>query len=311
MPHISIVAPVYRDEGNVRELCRRVKAAVSGITEDFELILVEDGGRDRSWDYIRDEAAKDPRIRGIRFSRNFGQHYAITAGLDAASGDWTVVMDGDLQDRPEVIPALYAKAQEGYEIVFVARQARPESWAYRLVQRMFYAMFRYLAGTDYDPQHGNFSIISRRVLEHYRSLHEQLRFYGGILAWLGFPRASVPAQHGERFSGRSMYSMLSRMRLAAAIVIAHSDRPLRFSIGLGFLMALSAFIYGIYIILLALFGGITVLGYASLMVSIYFVGGIILVVLGIIGIYVGKMYNETKRRPLYVIAEQVGLGPSR
>ena len=311
MPHISVVAPVYRDEGNVRELCRRVKAAVSGITEDFELILIEDGGRDRSWEYIREEARQDPRIRGIRFSRNFGQHYAITAGLDAARGDWTVVMDGDLQDRPEVIPDLYAKAQEGFEIVFVARQGRPESWLYRTAQRIFYALFRYLAGTDYDPAHGNFSIISKQVLEHYRSLHEQLRFYGGILAWLGFPRASVPAQHGERHAGHSVYSLVSRLKLAAAIIIAHSDRPLRFSVALGFLMALSAFAYGIYIILLALFGGISVLGYASLMVSIYFVGGIILVVLGIIGIYVGKMYNETKHRPLYIIAEQTGPGAPR
>ena len=311
MPHLSVVAPVFREEGNVREFCRQVIAAAGRITPDFEIILVEDGGGDNSWTIICEEAQKDPRIKGVRFSRNFGQHYAITAGLDAADGDWTVVMDSDLQDRPEVIPDLYAKAQEGYEVVFVARQDRPEGWLYQIAQRAFYATFRYLAGSDYDPQHGNFSIISRKVLEDFRALHENLRFYGGILAWLGYPRASIPAAHGRRFAGRSVYNLGRRLRLAASIIVAHSDRPLRFSIALGFLMALFSFLYGLYIVARALVADVAVQGWASLIVSIYFVGGIILAVLGIVGIYVGKMYNETKRRPLYVVAERIGLPDAR
>jgi dolichol-phosphate mannosyltransferase len=308
MAHISIVAPVYREEGNVHEFCRRVLDAVGKIAADIEVVLVEDGGGDNSWSVICEEARNDARIKGIRFTRNFGQHYAITAGLDAVDSDWVVVMDSDLQDRPEVIPDLYAKAQEGYDVVFVARERRPEGWAYRVVQRLFYAIFRYLAGTSYDPQHGNFSIISRKVLNDFRSLQENLRFYGGVLAWLGYPRAAVPAQHGRRFAGQSVYSMASRFRLAASIILAHSDKPLRISIGLGLVMAFTSFMYGIYIIFLALRGELPIEGWASLIVSIYFVGGIILVVLGIIGIYVGKMYNETKRRPLYVVSERIGFG---
>ncbi len=305
--HLSIVAPVFREEGNVAEFCKRTSAAAASITEHFEIILVEDGGGDRSWDRIREEASRDPRVKGIRFARNFGQHYAITAGLAAARGEWIVVMDSDLQDRPEVIPDLLAKAREGFEIVFVARQDRPEAWWYKLAQRIFYATFRYLAGTEYDPAHGNFSIISRRVLKHYLSLEENLRFYGGILAWLGFPRAAIPAMHGRRHSGSSVYTLASRIRLAAAIIVAHSDKPLRLSIGFGFIMSMSAFLMGVYFIIRALLGQIVVQGFASLIISIFFVGGLILMVQGIVGIYIGKMYNETKRRPLFVVAERIGL----
>jgi dolichol-phosphate mannosyltransferase len=306
VPHISIVAPVYREEANVAEFCRRVSSAVTPIVSDFEIILVEDGGGDGSWQKICEQSSADPRVKGLKFSRNFGQHYAITAGLDAADGDWIIVMDSDLQDRPEVIPDLYAKARQGYEVVFVARQDRPESRQYRLLQRIFYATLRYLAASDYDPEHGNFSIISRKVLRDFRSLKEQLRFYGGIIFWLGYPHASIPAAHGRRYAGNSVYTLKSRLRLATSIIIAHSDRPLRFSITLGFGMAFCSFIYGIYIIVRALLGTIAIEGWASLIVSIYFVGGLIMMVLGIIGIYIGKMYNETKSRPLYVVAETVG-----
>lgn len=308
MTHLSVVAPVFREEGNVAEFCRRVSEALASITDDFEIILVEDGGGDGSWAAIRQQAARNRRIKGVRFTRNFGQHYAITAGLDMADGDWTVVMDSDLQDRPEVIPELYAKAQEGYDVVFVARQDRPESWLYRVAQGLFYKAFRYLVGSEYDPKHGNFSIISRKVLNDFRSLHENLRFYGGILFWLGYPRASIAAAHGRRHAGRSVYSLGKRLQLAGSIIIAHSDRPLRFSIGIGFTMASLSFTYGLYIIVRALFGNVAIQGWASLIVSIYFIGGMLMLVLGIIGIYVGKMYNETKQRPLYVVAERIGLG---
>jgi dolichol-phosphate mannosyltransferase len=306
VPHISVVAPVYREEANVAEFCRRVSNAVSSIAPDFEIILVEDGGGDGSWQKICEQSSADPRIKGLKFSRNFGQHYAITAGLDVADGDWTIVMDSDLQDRPEVIPDLYAKAQQGYEVVFVARQDRPETRRYRLLQRIFYAGLRHLAASDYDPEHGNFSIISRKVLKDFRSLKEQLRFYGGIIFWLGYPHASIPAAHGRRYAGHSVYTLKSRLRLAASIIIAHSDRPLRFSVALGFVMAFLSFLYGIYIIIRALLGTIVIEGWASLIVSIYFVGGLIMMVLGIIGIYIGKMYNETKHRPLYIVADSVG-----
>jgi dolichol-phosphate mannosyltransferase len=306
-PELSVVAPVFREAGNIDEFCRRTSAALGAITPAHEIILVEDGGGDASWTRIVAAAQRDKRIKGIRFARNFGQHYAITAGLAASRGAWTVVMDSDLQDRPEVIGALYAKALEGNDIVFVARQDRPEPLWYRIAQRGFYALLRWLAGTDHDPAHGNFSILSARVRAHYLAVGESLRFHGGILAWLGFPRASIAAAHGRRHAGHSVYSLRRRLRLAADIVIAHSERPLRLSIGFGFAMALAAFAYGTVMVLRALNGQIVVPGYASLIVSLYFIGGLILIVQGIAGIYIGKTFAEAKRRPLYVVAESVGL----
>ena len=306
MSHISVVAPIFREEGNVRELCRRLYEALSKITEDFEIVLVEDGGGDKSWTIISEIAGDEPRIKGLRFSRNFGQHYAITAGLDAVDGDWVVVMDGDLQDRPEVIPDIYAKAQEGYHVVFVERRQRPESWLYKLAQRSFYRLFRFLAATEYNPAHGNFSIISREVVNHYRKLHENLRFYGGIVTWLGFRHASIQAQHGTRHAGTGGYTLGKRVRLAAQMIVAHSELPLRISVGLGLVMAVLSFLYGTVIVLRAIFDDVSVEGWASIIVSIYFVGGTIMVLLGILGIYIGKMHNEIKHRPLYVVTERIG-----
>jgi len=306
MAHISAVVPVFFEELIIRELGDRLSKALGSITEDFEIVFVEDGSTDRTWELIRELSAEDSRIRGVRFSRNFGQHYAITAGLDHCDGDWIVVMDGDLQDRPEVIPELYAKAQEGYDIVFVARQNRPESLPYRMAQRVFYWTFQHLANTEYDPEHGNFSIISRRVLNHFRNLHESLRFYGGIVHWLGFRRTSIQAQHGERFAGETRYTMRSRIRLANSMILAHSDRPLVVSIGLGLTMAIVSLAFAVYVVIRALVHGFAAQGWASLMVAIFFTAGVILTVLGIIGVYIGKIFNELKQRPLYVVSETVG-----
>jgi len=307
MAHVSVVVPIFREEQTLRELYRRLDAALSRITRDFEIVLVSDGGRDGSWAIIRDLAHADPRVKGIKFTRNFGQHLAISAGLDACDGDWVVVMDGDLQDRPEVIPELYAKAQEGFEVVFVARKERPESPLYRWSVRVFYRLLKLLANTEYDPEHGNFSIISRRVAEQYRSMGETLRFYGGIIDWLGFERASITAAHGERYAGTPGYTLRKRLALATQIILAHSDRPLYLSVGFGLLISMFSGAAGMWIILRALFyKEYSVEGWASLMVSVFFMGGIILMVLGIMGIYLGKVFNELKSRPLYVVAEEVG-----
>jgi glycosyltransferase involved in cell wall biosynthesis len=307
MARLSIVAPVFREAAVLPELCARIRAAASGITEDFEIVLVSDGGNDGSWPVIADLAAADRRIKGINFTRNFGQHLAISAGLDACDGDWVVVMDSDLQDRPEVIPDLYAKAQEGYEVVFVSRTNRPESRIYQLAARLFHRIFRVLANTKYDPAHGNFSIISRRVVERYRSMGETLRFYGGIIDWLGFERASIEATHGERFAGQPGYNLQKRAGLAAQIILAHSDRPLHFSVLFGLIISLWSGATGSYMIIRSLFfKQYSVEGWTSLMVSVFFMGGIILLVLGIVGIYIGKIFNEIKGRPLYVVGDSVG-----
>jgi dolichol-phosphate mannosyltransferase len=311
MAKLSVVAPVFREAAVLPELCARIRAAVSGITEDFEIVLVSDGGNDGSWRVIAELSAADRRIKGIKFTRNFGQHLAISAGLDVCDGDWVVVMDSDLQDRPEVIPELYAKAQQGYEVVFVARVNRPESRLYQLAARVFHRIFRILANTSYDPAHGNFSIISRRVVERYRSMGETLRFYGGILDWLGFERASIEATHGERFAGQPGYTFRKRIALATQIILAHSDRPLHLSVVFGLIISLWSGGTGAYMILRYLFvRHYSVEGWTSLMVSVFFMGGIILLVLGIVGIYIGKIFNEIKGRPLYVVGDSVGFEAS-
>jgi glycosyltransferase involved in cell wall biosynthesis len=300
MPHISIVTPVYRAEGCIEELYSRLVATLSPITQDFEIVMVEDCGGDRSWDLIRELARRDPRVKGMQFSRNFGQHYGITAGLDRCDGDWVVVMDCDLQDRPEEIPRLYARAREGYDIV-IAQRGGHERGARGLPTWAFYRLFSYLADTDYDSQAGNFRIISRKVVENLRQMREQLRFFGGQVKWLGFPSTSIEVQHDDRHAGPSTYTYAKLWRLAFDIIIAYSDKPLRLAIRLGFLIAFLAFCYGVYILVRALLYGSAITGWASTIVSIYFIGGIIVAILGIIGVYLGKTFDEVKRRPLYVI----------
>ena len=301
MPLISVVVPVYRAENSLAELYRRLVAALETITPDFEIVLVEDCGGDRSWEIIARLSAQDGRVKGLQFSRNFGQHYGITAGLDHCNGDWTVVMDCDLQDRPEEIPRLYAKAQEGYEIVLARRGARQDPPLKRFTSWLFYKVFSYLADIDYDAQTGNFRIMSRKAVENFRLMREQLRFFGGLVQWMGFPTASIEVQHAGRHEGKSTYTFAKLWKLASETIIAYSDKPLRLAIRFGFTMAFFAFCYGVYFFSHALLYGSPIEGWSSLIVSLYFIGGVIIAILGIMGIYLGKAFDESKKRPLYIV----------
>ncbi len=307
MAHISVVIPVYKAENCLEELYSRLKSSIETISSDFEIVLVEDCGGDRSWEMIADLAKRDSRVKGIQFSRNFGQHYGITAGLDHADGDWVVVMDCDLQDRPEEIPRLYEKAMEGYDIVLARRGKREDPWHKLFLSWSFYRIFSYLADMEYDGQSGNFRIMSRKVTENFRLMREQLRFFGGLVSWMGFPAASIDVQHAERFAGKSTYTFGKLWKLASETIIAYSDKPLRLSIRFGFSISLLSFVYGLYIIYLAIFRGTPILGWSSLIVSIYFLGGIIISILGVIGIYLGKTFDETKKRPLYIVSKMINL----
>ncbi len=301
MAHLSVVTPVYQAEGCLEELYRRLVAALSGITQDFEIVMVEDRGGDRSWEIIQSLASRDPRVKGLQFSRNFGQHYGITAGLDHCDGDWVVVMDCDLQDRPEEIPRLYAKAREGYDVVLARRGKRNDPLLKRGSSWLFYRLFSWLADTEYDSQAGNFRIVSRKVVESFRRMREQLRFFGGLINWMGFPSAAIDVQHDERYAGPSTYTLAKLWKLAFETIVAYSDKPLRLSVRFGFVLAFLAFCYGLYIIVHALLYGSAISGWASLIVSVYFLGGIIIAILGVIGIYLGKSFDEAKKRPLYIV----------
>lgn len=300
-PILSVVIPVYKAENCLDELYLRLKIALETITENFEIVLVEDCGGDNSWQVIERLAIADPRVRGIQFSRNFGQHYGISAGLDICLGDWVVVMDCDLQDRPEEIPRLYAKAQEGYDVVLARRGTRRDPVLKRMASWLFYRIFSYLADIEYDGESGNFRIMSRKVVVNFCRMGEQLRFFGGLVQWMGFPTASIEVEHAERFEGKSTYTFTKLWKLASETIIAHSDKPLRMAVRFGFLMAFFSFCYGMYIFARSLFYSSSIPGWSSLIVSLYFIGGIIIAILGVLGIYLGKTFDETKKRPLYII----------
>lgn len=305
VPYISVVIPVYKEQGCLSELYQRLKMVLVSITPNFEIIMIEDCGADGSWETIVKFAEQDSRVKGFQFSRNFGQHYAITAGLDHCNGDWVVVMDCDLQDRPEEIVQLYQKAQEGYDVVLAKRGERQDSIIKIVFSRLFYKIFNYLADIKRDQESGNFCIISRKVVLIFREMREQLRFFPGLVDWMGFDTARVEVQHAERFEGKSSYNLKKLLKLGSEIITASSDKPLRLFIKFGFITSLAAFIYGLYILIQALLHQSPILGWSSLIVSIYFIGGIIISILGIIGIYLGKTFEETKKRPLYIIADKI------
>ena len=305
MTHLSVVIPVYNESSLIEELIRRVAINVKKITEDFEIIVVDDGSIDQTWEFIENEAQKENRLKGVKFSRNFGHHYAITAGLHISTGDWVVVMDGDLQDRPEVIPDLFNKAQEGYDVVFVSRQNRKENIFYRLSQRIFYILLRMLSGVNFDSKQANFSIISRKVVNAFKDFPETARFYGSTIHWLGFNRTTIFAEHGQRHSGKPSYTLKKRFKLAGDIIISFSERPLRASIYLGIVISLISILFAFWLIISNYYWGYSVIGWSSLMVSIFFLGGVILTILGIMGVYLGRIFQEVKNRPLFVISNRI------
>jgi glycosyltransferase involved in cell wall biosynthesis len=301
MTHLSVVVPVFNEGSLIDELVKRVIKSVKTITQDFELIIVDDGSKDNTWSLIENEAKTEWRIKGIKFSRNFGHHYAITAGLHNSNGEWVVVMDGDLQDRPEVIPELYEKAQEGYDVVFVSRQNRQEGKLYLLAQNIFYLILRVLSGMDFNSRQANFSIISRKVVEAFKTFPENARFYGSTIKWLGFNGTQIFADHGQRLSGSPSYTIKKRIKLASDIIFSFSERPLKFAMASGILMALFSALIGMRVIYNSIVFGYSVVGWASLISVVFFSTGMILMVAGVTGIYVGKVFKEVKDRPLYII----------
>jgi dolichol-phosphate mannosyltransferase len=305
MTHLSVVIPVYNESSLIDELVKRVKTNVKLITEDFEIIIVDDGSQDNTWNLIENEAKSENRIKGIKFSRNFGHHYAITAGLHNSDGEWVVVMDGDLQDRPEVIPDLYKKAQEGFDVVFVSRQNRPEKLYYRILQKIFYQVLRTLSGINFDSRQANFSIIRKKVIEAFKKFPESARFYGSTIIWLGFKRTFIVADHGVRYSGRPSYTIKKRFKLASDIILSFSERPLKFAIVFGLLISTISIFLAARIVYGSFKWGDEVSTWSSIVTTILFSTGVILVLTGIIGIYIGEIFKQVKNRPLYVIDEVI------
>lgn len=307
MTKISIVIPVYNEHTIISELIKQVKYSTQKISLDYEIILVDDGSDDSTWEEILGVSILEPAVRGLKFSRNFGHHYAITAGIAHSTGDYVVVMDGDLQDNPAAIPELYSKIVEDYDIVFVNRINRSENYLYLFAQRVFYIALRILSGISFDYRQANFSIINRKVAEAFLKLPENSRFYVSTIKWLGFRSTSIDFMHGKRFSGEPSYSLRKRLRLASDIIFAFSNRPLKFAIYLGTSISIISFLMFLYLLIQSQYNGFSVLGWASLMCSIFFTSGLILNILGILGLYIGGIFNEVKNRPLYVVSEKINI----
>jgi dolichol-phosphate mannosyltransferase len=302
-PLISVVVPVYGCETCLKELCSRLDETLKSIPADYEIILVNDASPDDAWTTIKILHENNKYIKGIDLARNFGQHHAITAGLDAADGDWVVVMDCDLQDQPEEIPKLYDKALEGYEVVFGKRAKRQDNWFKKKASQFFYRIYDYFTGASTDYTVANFSIISKKAVRGFRRIKEQNRFYPLFIQWMGFKTASVEINHSERKQGKSAYNIRKLVTLGTDAIISQSNKPLRLSIQFGFLIASVSLIYGLYLFGRYFFLDVPVQGWTSVMVSIYFIGGLIFFNFGVLGLYIGKVFNEVKGRPLYLIRE--------
>ncbi len=311
VPAFSVVIPICNEEENIPELWDRLAVvmeklcAEEGAQGNYEMVMVDDGSRDRSWELIRELHAKEPRVRGIRFSRNFGHHIALTAGLDAAQGRTVVLMDGDLQDPPEEIPKLYAKYREGFDIVYGIRKERHDPFLKKMTSRMFWWLLRRFSGVDIPKGQTMLRILSRRMVDALKEMRECARFVHGLMAWTGFRTALVEVEHSERKKGRTKYNITRLFMLAFHAITSFSTVPLRLAIYTGLFTSMVSLLIGLYFIYKRMFYDIPVLGYASIIVSIFFVGGIQLLMLGIFGEYLGRTYQEVQRRPLYIIDERL------
>lgn len=303
MAHLSVVVPVYRGASFIDPLHRRLRRVLAGMTRDFEIILVDDGGGDDSWRVIDSLCRKDKRVRGLKLSRNFGQHQAIAAGLDHAAGDWTVIMDGDLQDLPEEIPRLYAAARRGFDVVLARRAARSHPLFRRAASRLFYSLLAYLTDTEQDPCVANFGIYSRKALDAVRSMRESFRYFPALIRWVGFSTFKLDVKHEQRARGTSTYSWKKLLRLALDVMISFSEKPLRLAVKLGLALSLLSFLGAVALLVRALAVQQKVPGWSSLMVSVWFLSGLIIFVLGMVGIYIGKIFHQVKNRPLYIVDE--------
>ena len=302
---LSIVSPVYHGEKMVEQLVERISKSVSTITPDYEIILVNDASPDNSWLKIKELCANNNRVKGINLSRNFGQHYAISAGLSLCSGEWIVVMDCDLQDRPEEIPHLYNKAQEGFDIVYARRVVRHDGFFKRISSKIFHSVFDWLSGIKTDSSISNFGVYNKIVIDEYNKMGEVARSFDSLIKYLGFNTAAVDVHHDSRGDGKSSYTLKKLLSLSFDVMISNTNKPLKMAIGFGFFMSFISFCLAVFNVIAKYVGNIGVEGYTSTVFSIWFVGGILLMMLGILGLYVGKIFDQVKQRPIFVIREKL------
>jgi polyisoprenyl-phosphate glycosyltransferase len=306
-PRYSFVVPVHNEQESLAELVRRLTAVMDGLDGSAEAIFVDDGSTDESHRILIGLRSADERLKVIRLSRNFGHQLAITAGTDRATGDAIVIMDADLQDPPELVPELIARWREGFEVVYAVRQDREgDSRPKRMARRLAYRVLKRLSNVDIPLDAGDFRLVDRRALDAFRSLRENNRYVRGMFAWIGFDQTGVTHRRPDRFAGTPKYGWSRLIKLGVDGVISFSDAPLRLTLTIGFLVSASSFVFALVAVALRIGGVGIVPGWASLVVLVSFLGGVQLVVLGTIGLYVARIHEEVKGRPLYIERELHG-----
>jgi glycosyltransferase involved in cell wall biosynthesis len=307
-PLLSIVLPCYNEEEVLRETVSRLTLLCGELSElDVEIIFINNASSDGTWALLKSFSEKDPRIKLISLARNFGYQISTTAGIDASRGDAVVIMDADLQDPPELIPQMIAKWREGYDVIYGTRSVRlGESPLRMLVTRWFYRFLNWISDTPIPLDTGDFRLMGRNVVNTLKAMPERDRFIRGMVSWIGFRQVALPYKRAERFAGTSKFPWSNLFEFALDGIASFSTTPLRISVALGLICAVLALLGILYALYIRLFTEIHVEGWAALMISILFIGGVQLVSLGILGEYVGRIYNEIKHRPLYVAQEYVG-----
>ena len=306
---ISVVLPVFNEEAGLPQLYRRLKDVLVAAGMPHEIILVNDGSRDRSWERILDLANADRHVKAVNLSRNFGHQIAITAGIDVSTGATVVIMDSDLQDPPELIPELYQKYREGFDVVYAQRRKREgETWFKRTTATFFYRLIRRMTTIDIPVDTGDFRLMSRRVVDDLKRLQEQNRFVRGLVTWVGYNQTPVPYDRDRRYGGASKYSIGKMMKFALDGITGFSSQPLRLASHVGLLSAAASLALMVGLMVYKVAGGTGLVpGWTSLAVAVLFLGGLQLLAIGILGEYVGRIYEEAKRRPLYLVKDSANV----
>jgi dolichol-phosphate mannosyltransferase len=303
----SIIAPCWNEEGNLPELYRRVKEVMEQTGEVWELVLINDGSTDRTPELIRELHATDPRVHYIDFARNFGHQIAVTAGMDYAQGESVILIDSDLQDPPELILEMIQKWKEGYKVVYAVRSDRKgETWFKLFTAKLFYRLIYRITDVDIPLDTGDFRLMDRQVIEQIKEMKEHHRFIRGMTSWIGFKQTGVSYVRGERFTGETKYPLRNMVKFAITAITGFSIFPLQLATFLGFIIAMLSALFISVVIVARLSGSQAFFGQATTLVMVLFLGGIQLISLGIIGEYLGRIYDEVRGRPLYIVNEAVG-----
>jgi glycosyltransferase involved in cell wall biosynthesis len=306
MISISVIVPLYNEAEGIKDFVADLISVLSKVTPEFEIICIDDGSTDGTRDLLKSAMRLDPRIKLLAFSRNFGKEAALTAGLDLASKDVVIPIDADFQDPPKLIPAMIAKWQEGYDVVLAHRRSRNDSFMKNLCSKLYHKLLFWISNQNIPADVGDYRLMDRKVVDAIKQMPEKTRYMKGIFAWVGFRKAVIEYDRPNRKCGESKLKYYHLFKLALDGIFSFSTKPLKIWLYIGAMFSLFAFFYAILLVLRTVIFGVSVPGYASIMVSILFIGGIQLVSLGIIGEYIARIYKETKNRPIYIVSEQHG-----